>query len=131
MTPLRLSKEADGVGVKVIGGWRSFPHYLAAMNYPETKDSSGCRDHREAATDGHAAGQAAGQPSIMQQGLGFSLQGWAGLGYSLQLPTRDQLLLASSDLSPRLILLTSPKLKPPRARPWAGLTSPSPSRQWH
>lgn len=77
----------------------------------------------EAATNSHAAGQAAGQPSIMQQGLGFSLQGWAGLGDSLQLPTRDQLLLASSDLAPLLILLIFPKLRPPAARLWTGLTT--------
>lgn len=122
--PLRLSKGQVVLesGSLWIGVWRPFPHYLAAMNYPESKDSSGCRAW-EAATNSHAAGQAAGQPSIMQQGLGFSLQGWAGPGDSLQLPTRDQLLLAFSDLAPLLILLIFPKLRPPAARLWTGLTN--------
>lgn len=120
MMLLRLSKGQAVLesGSLWAGVWRPFPHYLAAMNYPESKDSSGCRA-REVATNSHVAGQ----PSIMQQGLGFSLQGWAGPGDSLQLPTRDQLLLASSNLAPLLILLVFPKLRPPAARLWTGLTT--------
>lgn len=75
---------ADGAGIRVIVAWGSGgPSQTVWCNkLSRDQDSSSCRE-REAATES----QAARQPSIMQQGLGFCLlQGPAGQGDGLQLP---------------------------------------------
>lgn len=126
--PLRLrhGRLCWSRGHRGLGVWRPFPDYVAVMNYPETKADSSSRE-REAATNSPASRQAARQPSIMQQGLGFSLQGWAAGAIACGSDLGPDAQASPPLPTPHLPHLPqTPKPRPPRAWPHPGLTSPSP-----